>query len=170
MLARVPEVTAQLIGNIPRLEVVRGMLAAPSKLPRNPARPESPEESLMVLGSDILRIASDFDELEAQGLPAASALETMRKRADRYNPEILTAFASTRASGTTDDGMCELALSALRAGMVLGEDVLMTSGMLLCARGHEVTGNFVERVRNSQPRITQELICVLVPKLLPDAA
>ncbi len=37
---------------------------------------------------------------------------------------------------------------ALRTGMVFADDVKMTNGTLLVARGYEVTPGFIERVRN----------------------
>jgi hypothetical protein len=42
----------------------------------------------------------------------------------------------------------ELALRDIAAGMLFGEDVKSAKGLLLIARGQEVTPSLLERVRN----------------------
>jgi hypothetical protein len=66
-------------------------------------------------------------------------------------------------AGAPHDDVRELPLDALSVGMVLAEDVRMETGALFVAGGYEITEGFVERVRNSRPRIAREPIRVIVP-------
>jgi hypothetical protein len=57
----------------------------------------------------------------------------------------------------------EVRLSALRPGMVFAEDLKMAGGMLLAARGYCVTAGFVERVRNLQQGMINQVLKVIEP-------
>ena len=63
MVVRAPDVTEQLLANIPRLEAVRAMLALHSRPPpRNLAA--DPTTQLIELGAHLLRVAIDLEALE----------------------------------------------------------------------------------------------------------
>jgi len=164
MLARVPDVTEQLLQNIPRLEAVRAMLTRAMK-PGRHAGPMSDDANLrgIELGARILRVAIDFDVLEVQGHAPALCIDTMRGRDDRYDASVLEAFALLYGTSTVGaEQIRELALAALKPGMVFTEDLRLTNGALLCARGYEVNQSFLERARNFRPGSVKEPIRVLV--------
>jgi response regulator RpfG family c-di-GMP phosphodiesterase len=162
MVAKVPEVTEQLLGNIPRLEAVREILSLHAKAHRrNPASLDAAQQSVE-RAAQVLRVAVEYDALEAQGNTSGLAVDTMRGRLDRYDPDVLDALAQVRAAGTSRDEVRELPLSGLRVGMVIADDVKMTSGSLLIARGYEVTAGFLERARNFRPGTVKEPLRVIV--------
>jgi response regulator RpfG family c-di-GMP phosphodiesterase len=164
MVARVPEVTEQLLQNIPRLEGVRAMLTRAAK-PGRHSGPLSDDPSLhgIELGARILRIAVDFDALEAQGHAPSLCVDTMRGREGRYDPTALEAFAALYGTSTMGvEQVRELPLAALKLGMIFVEDLRLTNGALLCARGYEVNPSFLERARNFRPGSVKEPIRVLV--------
>lgn len=161
MVARVPTVTEQLLANIPRLEVVRAILAGSSRPFRRGDLVEGDAAKRHVERcAQILFVATDFASLEAVG-SAAIAIDTMRGRGDRYDPEVLGALAAIR--GSMGDDVRELPVSALRAGMVFAEDVKSSGGTLLVPRGFEVTAGFIERARNFRPGTLREPLRVVVP-------
>jgi CheY-like chemotaxis protein len=147
MVARVPQITEQLLGNIPRLEVVRQMLASLGK-PLREATGSEAERQLVARGAHMLRIGVDFDLLEGQGASPAVAFATMRGRKDRYDVAILEAFAASRGEAAPREEIRELNLGTLMPGMVVAQDVMLSSGALLVARGYELTGSLLERLRN----------------------
>jgi response regulator RpfG family c-di-GMP phosphodiesterase len=164
MVARLPDVTEQLLQNIPRLEPVRAILTRAAK-PGRHNEPFSEDHSLRTveLGARLLRVAVDFDVLEMQGVAPALCIDTMRGRGDRYDPAVLEAFAGHFGTSTVgQDLVRELPLSGLKAGMVFVEDLRLTNGALLCARGYEVNASFLERARNFRPGSVKEPIRVLV--------
>lgn len=162
MVARVPVVTEQLLGNIPRLEVVREILAKYSQ-PRGPAEGAG-APTVVERGTQILKAVLDFDALEAQGTAASLAIDAMRGRAGRYDSEVLEALNKVRGLKSSAEDVRELPLVGLRVGMVLAQDVKMQSGALLVARGFEVTAGLVERMRNFGPGSVREPIRVVVPR------
>jgi CheY-like chemotaxis protein len=144
MLEKAQAVSAELLGNIPRLEEVREILSSYAKPWRRPAI----APSLVERSAQVLRVALDFDLLETQGLSAAFAVDTLRGRGELYDQAVVAALASLRGSSTVQRDVRELPLSALQAGMIFAEDVRMANGTLLVARGYEVTNGFLERARH----------------------
>jgi response regulator RpfG family c-di-GMP phosphodiesterase len=92
-IAHAIETSERFLAAIPRLESERSILMHLSEplvagghgLVGTPA------------GARILRIAIDFDLLEAQGIPPKTALESMQARADRYDTALLGAFGTVQA-------------------------------------------------------------------------
>ena len=163
MLDRAPDVTEQLLAHIPRLEVVREMLASYAKPYKKPDKLElTPAQAQLQRCTQILRVAADFDALEAQGLSSGIALTTLKGRADQYDPQVLSAFLSLFGERKGGDSIRDISVAALRIGMVLAADVKMATGTLFVARGYEVTAAFLERVRNFRPGSVREPIKVLI--------
>jgi response regulator RpfG family c-di-GMP phosphodiesterase len=163
MVDRSPDVTEQLLGHIPRLEVVREILATHTKPYKKPDKVELTHEQQHVQRlTQILRVAVDFDTLEAQGLSSGMALTTLKGRADQYEPLVLSAFLALFGQRKEGDKIRDISLGALRSGMVLAADVKMATGTLFVARGYEVTPAFLERIRNFRPGSVREPIKVLI--------
>lgn len=165
MVARIPVVTEQLLKSIPRLETVRAMLAA-SLRPRRPAdvRPAlgGEEEALVERGAEILRVATDFNILEAQGTPAPIAVDTMRGRGGRYDPDVIEALSLLKCGPGPKLEIREVGLASLAEGMVFAEDVHTHNGALLVASGYEITAGFLERLRNVRAGSLKEPLKVIV--------
>ncbi|HKE18239.1 MAG TPA: response regulator [Kofleriaceae bacterium] len=162
MVARVPQVTEQLLGNIPRLEVVRHMLSGLDRPLARDAVASDADRQLVARGVQMLRIAVDYDVLEGQGSTAQVAFSVLRGRQGRYDAAILEAFAAARGEAAPTSEIRELGLAQLVSGMVVAQDVMMTSGALLVARGYELTGSLLERLRNFRPGSVCEPIRVVV--------
>ena len=156
MVEKTSAITEELLANIPRLEGVREILATYGKPFRKPAA--APVE--LERSAQVLCVAIDFDLLETQGSSAAFAVETLRGRVDRYDPEVIAALAALRGAGVARE-VRELPLSAIQVGMVFAEDVKMASGMLLVARGYEVTAGFLARARNFSKGTVKEPLRVI---------
>jgi response regulator RpfG family c-di-GMP phosphodiesterase len=149
MIARTPALTESLLDNIPRLELVRSMLALVNG-DNPPAEFGLSKDQVVVVqrGADILRVALDFDALDASAYPTDTAIGTLRSRAGRYDPSILAALDEVRGAGVVVREIREIQVAALREGMVIAADVRLINGALLIARGFEVTPSLVERIRN----------------------
>jgi response regulator RpfG family c-di-GMP phosphodiesterase len=143
MIERVPAVTQRILGNIPRLDGVLQILGNSHR------RFDSVgSEGLLPVGARMLRIATDFLELEREDPTPRLALETMRGRSGVYDPELLEAFAHTVGIGDQRIVVLEVPLHGLVEGMTLVGDARATTGQLLIARGHPVTPELIERLRN----------------------
>jgi CheY-like chemotaxis protein len=147
MVARIAPLNQELLANIPRLETIREWIAELSLpvLPPNTPVPKRWAEQCTEL--KILRIASDFDRLELEGLSTQSAFDVMRSRVGWYDDAILTMFAQLRQA-KTQKHVRELPTTAVTAGMILVADVRTTNGLLVLARGHQFTPSSMARLHN----------------------
>jgi response regulator RpfG family c-di-GMP phosphodiesterase len=161
MLEQSPDVTDQLLSHIPRLETVREILADHGKPWLKPEQELSPERAQLQRWTAMLRVAVDFDTLEAQGLSSGAALATLKGRAEQYEPQVLSAFLSAFGQ-RRDDKARDISIAALRSGMILAADIKMATGTLFVARGYEITPAFLERVKNFRPGAVREPIKVLI--------
>lgn len=150
MLERIPEVTERLLASIPRLEDVRLIARQACAIGVND--PKS------VVEARILRVAFDFDDLEALRGSAPAALDALRSHAKNYDAEVLAALADTlHLTGE----IVQVPLSALREGMVVSADVRTKTGLLLVARGHEVTASLLGRLENFEGSLESKMILVM---------
>lgn len=171
MAARAPAVAEQLVRNIPRLDVVADILAAYGRRRKaTDAGGGDPRVAVVESMAQLLRAAIDFDTLESQGSAGALVIDTMRGRMDRYEPRFVDALSELRGGQSPRVGVREVFLSVLTVGMVFVDDVKMQNGMLLVARGYEVTPGFLERVRNLKAGTVKEPLRVVLRSALKEAA
>jgi len=137
---RLPGITDQLLASIPRLEAVREILAS--------YRKPVAADATFAVAARVLRAAIDFDALDTSLGRAGAALSAMRARVDVYTSDVINALEAVRGERARPDEVREIPAHELVVGMVLAEDVFLPTGMLLIARGHEITPRFMERIRN----------------------
>lgn len=144
-----PTLTEQLLANIPRLEPVREILHYQDKHYDGQGLPDDRTAGHAIpWGARALKAVSDFDVLESQGYSVEVALDTMRARTGWYDPAMLEAMARVQGDKPRDATVVQLPLHAVQPGMVFAQDVKTRSGLLLMARGQEVTPSLVERIKN----------------------
>jgi CheY-like chemotaxis protein len=153
MLDRIPAVTDRLLAPIPRLEPVRAIIRECHALAAAPPA----AGAVSSLASRVLRAAIDFDDLEA-ARSSAYAIERMRAAPDLYGTEVFEALASL--FGAKDRQIIEVEVRRLREGMVIASDILSKGGVLLVARGHEVTPSLLDRLRNFLPSLARDTVAV----------
>lgn len=155
-LKRLPQLSDHVLGSIPRLEGAREILAqqGSSRWHRAP------------IGARVLRVLSDFDELESEGLSPDEALGILRQRSPAYDPEVVCALERTRAAGR-GDGVLEVALDGLESGMVLERDVRRPDGGLLIARGHRITGTLLARLQRMEGKALSRTFLVRAAEPAP---
>lgn len=164
-LSRVPVLTQRLLAPIPRLEVVRGMLAGMSK----PYLVVDGEEdggqaALIARGAQMLKVANDFDLLETEHQSSLKALQVMAERGDEYDPEVLILLPLLLDAESTHEHRT-LRLGDVEVGMIFAEDVhVEESGALLVARGLQVTPGMKERLHNFMDGSVKHTVSVLVPR------
>ena len=164
MVKRMPAVVAQVLGNIPRLEGVLEILHYREKGFDGSGPPfDNVAGQDIPWGARALKVAAGIDSLERHGLPVALAFDTLRGRAGRYDPEILEALARIRDSAP-QSRVNELPLRLLRPGMVLAQDVRAETGVLVVARGQELTAGLLAKLYNHfRP---SSVIRVIVPDVV----
>jgi CheY-like chemotaxis protein len=157
MKNRAAMMSERILDNIPRLEEVRWMLSqSHSQVAKKGPSPTAE------LGAKLIRLASDLESLEAQGIEAVEAVETLRGR-KQHDPRLLDQLAHILGEEEKVE-IRELAIHEVQVGMVLAQDLKLKSGMLLAARGYQITQSFVERAENYSAGSIVEPVRVLVKR------
>lgn len=154
LIQGLPAVVEKLLNKIPRLEAViailRSYLGGYNKA--IDARALSPAEMLMVRDSaNLLRLAVDYDVLESTGdMPLHMIIQTLRGCTDRYAQNALDALEAVGAANAESE-VRTVAMPDLAVGMIFAEDVKTPNGVLLVARGYQITERVLDRMRDLFP-------------------
>lgn len=147
MVDEAPLVAARLVGHVPRIDEVRQILLGL----------RSPKGGLISMplvvrhGIDLLRAVEDYVDACALGDTQDVALATLASHHGRYSDDVLEALAKVEADHSVDTEVVEVSVDALRPGMVVLDDVRLSSGVLLLPKGSAVTRGFVEHARYFRP-------------------
>ena len=158
MVDRLPQISEDLIADIPRLDEVRAILRHQNRHCEGTS--ESGEQPI---GARILRAVVDLDAAESEGLPPVAALEALNQRAGWYDPEVLGTLGDCLETSRVGE-IVDMQVSELRSGLVLLDAVESSDGRLLVARGQEVSVGLLERLRNFARNVgVKEPLRILVP-------
>jgi response regulator RpfG family c-di-GMP phosphodiesterase len=144
LTARLPVIAEDILATIPRLEGVRAIL-------RHAADrfDDAHSGTAVPVGARILRVAADFDTLiETQHMKVNQAVDRMSNERGVYDPKVIDVLDTASAFFGIGLQTLELPLSDVEIGMVFVGDVTSPAGILLIARGQDVTPSLLERIRN----------------------
>ncbi len=143
-----PMVGSDLVAKIPRMEPIARMIGHQEKrfdgsgVPRDAIRGEE-----IPMGARILKVVLDFDILEAKGWTGESALKELKGRIGWYDLGILDALAEIlQVTGTDEIRLVKV--KDLECDMVLTEDIVSESGILLVSKGLEMNNLILTGLRN----------------------
>jgi response regulator RpfG family c-di-GMP phosphodiesterase len=163
MAARLPSLAEKLVAHIPRLEGVRENLLHMDDLFEPTKGGQSLRGEAIPWGARALKVILDYLVLESRLGSSKASLDTMRGRAGYYDPSLLQAMGALVGSATTEVEVRQLPVRELRQGMVLRENVVTRTGMLLMSKGHVVTAALLERISNFSRNVgVREPILVVV--------
>lgn len=166
-----PLIASELIANIPRFKEVAEIVRYQQKRFNGLGPPQNERNGHDIpLESRILKLALDFDELEASfqsqadSPPAAeAALAELQQRKGWYDPQVLEALDSmiNLAEGFAPSF---LPLAQLKAGMVLDQTVTADDGVSVFVKGLELNKAVLQRLKTvARQSAIPEPIRVLVP-------
>lgn len=139
LLAEHPAMAARLLLHIPRLETVAEMIAQQDK-PYAEFPEYTPDTlySSVHLGAQMLHVASGLDRQLMRGISPERVIHAMRKEQHQYNPAMVATLA---AFDFGLQNMVRMIINCheLNTHMCLDEDIHTANGMLLAARGQQVT-------------------------------
>lgn len=159
-MAGIPALLRAIIDDIPRLEPVAHVVEDFYRSVLDGIAPATP-------GGHMLRIAVDFDLLQARGLDEQEALDTMRGRT-LYDHDLLATFARARGAALARQEIRELPFSEVPIGASLAEDLRTRDGALVAPRGYVVTPSFVVRAESFRAAGVLEPVRVVLPAVEPD--
>lgn len=148
-----PVIGAGLLRQIPRMARVAEIVADQHK-----RHDEAPCE-----GAGLLKLAVDYDMLEGRGLSTEDVLVRMRECHGCYDPTLLAAFERAVAQLGAFNKKWVM-VREMRPRMVLDEDVVTREGLLLLARGMELSRASINRLGESLEAFgVVEPVAVLLP-------
>jgi response regulator RpfG family c-di-GMP phosphodiesterase len=158
-----PMVGSDLIAKIPRMDQIARMIAYQEKLFDGRGVPQDGLHGKEIpLGARMLKVVLDFDILEAKGIPRDKAFRNLKERVGWYDPEILDILEEILQVAGTEEVKLVM-VQNLDVDMVLTEDVVSESGLLLIAKGLEMNSLMLAGLKNfSKSARIKEPIRVLV--------
>jgi ActR/RegA family two-component response regulator len=142
-----PQIAHDLLARIPRLELVADMILQQKEVPTDLSRSLSPDAESVRRGAQMLKVSLAFDCLLSTGSERQGALLALSRNPVEYDAQMVAALGDFRLSrGPTE--LRPIDVRDLRTGMILNENLRSTTGMLLAAKGQEVSHVLVKAVRN----------------------
>lgn len=153
LVSELPETTARLLANIPRLEGVARIVRYQFKhydgsgLPDDPVKGEA-----LPVGARLLKIIADLAQLQTGETTRRQALDEMESRLGWYDPALLAAvreyYGLTVSERETEGADIFIAFCDLAPGMVLRSDMETKDGVLILCAGHQLTEMTLAKVKN----------------------
>jgi response regulator RpfG family c-di-GMP phosphodiesterase len=151
MWERVPEMGANLVANIPRMESVAEIVRYQRKNFDGTGFPHGGVAGTNIpMGARILRVISDLLTIEASLKTRAEAFGHLKHRIGVYDPKVLEAVASCFDLFVGNDG-CEhktVLFSELRVGHILVSDIVTKDGTMVVAAGAQVSQALMSKLHN----------------------
>jgi CheY-like chemotaxis protein len=146
LLASHPAVGAELLAKIPRLQNVAAIIEGQNRPVPDPPRQEPRDADPVALGSQVLRAALELDRWILLGYGRSAAIGELR-RGGKIWTVVLSALEDVEVDVQPGDRIRKIGVASLRPGMILEEDVRARNGVLLVARGQEVTITVAKRLQ-----------------------
>jgi len=154
LVQRIPEMGANLLAHIPRLESVAAILRYQNKhydgsgLPADRIAGED-----IPMAARVFKVLRDMVELETQLGDRSRALAQMQERHGWYDPRVLQSAAACfdvflHKATTEQPTIRSRSLGELTVGQVLASDVETLDGILVIKAGTELTAVVLQRLRN----------------------
>lgn len=151
----------RILGNIPRLEPVTGLLDELRALTDGNAQLSS--ESRVSLEARLLYASIELDSMEGRGQPLSESLKGFQQSASTYGEDLLDALMGLK-NDPEQMQMASIELKDLEDGMVLCDDLKTSDGVLILPRGFAVNAGSREHVFNFADRLEGLRIKVLTSK------
>jgi FixJ family two-component response regulator len=144
-----PLAATELLKNIPRLEPAAWMIAQQLKADIPPAETEFPGFSAadLLLGAKILKLAVAFEQTREKFPAKGAALMRLRERGNEFESNLLNTLVDLQPHGGARQ-LVRVSTSRLRAGMVLDQEIKSGQGVLLAAKGQELTAALIMRLES----------------------
>lgn len=137
-----PQVSSQLLSNIPRMETVAEMV-----LRQHEDAGRASLTSTARRGALMLRIAQGLDRRLLGGAPIRDALSELRGELGPNAKEIIDALSDYRPALAVAERK-RMRVSELQSSMIVEDDVVTRDGIMILGRETSLNPTLIERVRN----------------------
>ncbi len=138
-----PGVARDLLSRIPRMEPIAWMIAHQNE--PVPVEGDLADRDMadMRLGASILRVALAFDEMVRNDVSKTEAAHRLARQNRDLDPRIFEALVELKAE---EHELRECTIDQLQVGMILRQNIENQDGMLVVAKGQEVTKALILRL------------------------
>ena len=158
-----PNIARDLLANVRRLEPVAWLIS--QQLLRDPqSPPHIPELSAeaLALGAKMIKLAVAFDNFRMRGVPDDEALVRLRYRSE-FDRELVDALSDMKSADSQME-LRKIPISTLTIGMILQQNIRNHAGVLVVAKGQEVTRPLLVKLEHfSHARLIDNEILASVP-------
>jgi CheY-like chemotaxis protein len=137
-----PDIGFRILSRIPRLENVAEMIRLQQVETSNWANDHAAER-----GSCMLRTAQELDRRTLRGIPFQTACDQLRAAPGKY-PTVLLDSLKGYSPSRVHFEVKRLPAPQLLPGMILDDDVVTESGLMVISKGTTLTVTLIERVQN----------------------
>jgi response regulator RpfG family c-di-GMP phosphodiesterase len=160
-----PQAAMNLLSGIPRLESIAWMIS--QQLAREISTTSSttnvPIEKDIVLGAKMLKLAVAFNDLRMKAISVEEAVARLRSRRSEFAPELIDALREIQPEVTTM-ALRKVSTLKLATGMILEQHLRYLEGMLVLAKGDEITPAVLVKLTNlSRQGVIEPEVMALVP-------
>ncbi len=143
-----PRIARELLSKIPRMEVIAEIVAYQGKLFNGQGYPPDWTAGEDIpLGSRIIKLAFDWDDLVQAGLSSDLALAEIADRRGWYDPQVVATLRKI-LDIQEEYIVREVRVSDLVDGWILADNIHSVHGTLLCSKGQPITPPIRLRLRN----------------------
>ena len=100
-----------------------------------------------MLAAKILKLAVAFEELREKFPAKGAALTHLRERRNEFDSSLVDSLLDLQPTALTKQ-LRKVSTSRLRAGMILDQEIKNGQGVLLVAKGQELTSALILRLEN----------------------
>lgn len=144
-----PGAAMELLKNIPRLESTSWIIG--QQLKRDIPEAEAPFPPLsaaeLMRAAKVLKLAVAFEQLREKFPAKGAALSRIRERSNEFEPVLIDTLSDLQPMAATKQ-LRKVSTSRLQAGMVLDQEIKNGQGVLLVAKGQELTSALIMRLAN----------------------
>ncbi len=164
MFDRHPSIGSDLLARIPRMETIAGIIKNHLKsFNEFESCSELKKRDSAALGSQILKVALEFDKLVRHGKLYNQAIATLKEKPKEGDPLIIAALKEIEIDKTKETVKL-LKVREIEEGMKINEDIRTKNGLLLVTKGHKVNYPLLLRLRNYwNQRMIDEKLRVSIP-------
>jgi response regulator RpfG family c-di-GMP phosphodiesterase len=142
-----PRVAHDLLKNIPRMEPIATMIAHQEQDSAADGDNSLRDLADARLGTQIIRAALNFDALLRKHHSRVEAAHYLTKSCPGLDKKVVEAMVELEPE-KAGDGVHSLPISRLVHGMVLEQEVRTNTGLLVAAKGQEVTSLLILKLQN----------------------
>lgn len=152
-----PKVAYELLQSIPRLESVAKMIA--SQYEQDNSCNGDFEKNPIKLGSQILNLVRDFDQLSANGASPEKVMSQMRTAKQNYSLQLLDALERVLNRNKDEQSTKKINITQLSEGMITADDIYNNNNILMVSKGTELSSTIIKALqRHAQlQKINNEL-------------